>query len=85
MDSNYIHIRKNQVLELKGGGLIEKIKKHKATLLKIAASTAIPATALIASALINKDVPIDDEWIKLNIVDTGGGGKTLTQEWAYSR
>ena len=63
MDSNYIHIRKNHFLQLKGGGLMEKLKQHKGTLLKIAASTAIPAAALIAKTLINRgDTPIDDEW-----------------------
>jgi hypothetical protein len=83
--NNYIHIRQNHKLELRGGSIIDTIKKHKKTLLKVAAVVAVPTTLMIIKSLLNKDVPIDDEWIKLNIENTGNGGKTLTQEWAYSR
>jgi hypothetical protein len=83
MDNNFIHIRKNHKLELRGGGIIENVKKHKSTLLKIAGGVAVPATALIVNALLNGNKSDDDEWIKLNIENTPGGGKTLTQEWAY--
>lgn len=85
-DNNFIHIRKNHKLELKGGSIMDHVKKHKSTLLKIAGGVGVGASGLILNALLNGNnkADMDDEWIKLNIENTGNGGKTLTQEWAYS-
>ena len=84
MDNNFIHIRQNHKLELKGGSIMDHVKKHKSTLLKMAGGVGVGASALILNALLNGNNKSDDEWIKLNIEDTGNGGKMLTQEWAYS-
>ena len=84
MDNNFIHIRQNQNLQLKGGSIMEHFKKHKSTLLKIAGTVGVGASGLILNALLNGGNTIDNEWVKLNIENTAGGGKTLTQEWAYS-
>ena len=86
MENNFIHIRKGHKLELKGGSIIAHAKKHKSALIKIASGVAVGTSALILNALLNGNnkADMDDEWIKLNVVDTGNGGKSLTQEWAYS-
>jgi hypothetical protein len=64
---------------------MDHVKKHKSTLLKIAGGVGVGASGLILNALLNGGNTIDNEWVKLNIENTaGGGGKTLTQEWAYS-
>ena len=85
-DNNFIHIRKNHKLELRGGGIIENVKKHKSTLLKIAGGVAVPATALIVNALLNGNnkVGMDNEYVNLDLFDTPDGGQAISGNLVYS-
>jgi hypothetical protein len=86
MDNNFIHIRKNHKLELRGGGIIENVKKHKSTLLKIAGGVAVPATALIVNALLNGNnkVGMDNEYVNLDLLDLPDGSQSISGNLVYS-
>jgi hypothetical protein len=85
MDNNFIHIRKNHKLELRGGGIMDNVKKHKSTLLKIAGGVGAGATGLILNALLNgNNNKIDDEYVKLDLFDLPDGSQGLSGSLVYS-
>jgi hypothetical protein len=80
MKDNYIHIRKDHKLELKGGSIMDHVKKHKSSLLKIAGGVGASAgAALIAKALLNGGGnPIDNEWVNLDLFNTPDGQQAIS-------
>jgi hypothetical protein len=85
MDTNFIHIRKNHKLELKGGSIMDNLKKHKSTLLKIAGGVGVGATGLIINALLNgNDNKMDNEYVNLDLFDLPDGSQGLSGNLVYS-
>lgn len=84
MDNNFIHIRKNHKLELRGGSIMDHFKKNKNTLLKIAGGLGVGATGLILNSLLNGNNKIDNEYVNLDLFDLPDGSQGLSGNLVYS-
>ena len=86
MDNNFIHIRQNHKLELKGGSIMDNVKKHKSTLLKMAGGVGVGASALILNALLNGNnkVGMDNEYVNLDLFDLPDGGQSIRGNLVYT-
>lgn len=83
-DNNFIHIRKNHKLQLKGGSIMNHFKKHKSTLLKIAGGLGVGTSALILNSLINGN-NMDNEYVNLDLFDLPDGrGQSIRGNLVYS-
>ena len=85
-DNNFIHIRQNHKLELKGGSIMNHFKKNKSTILKIAGGVGAGASALILNALLNGNnkVGMNNEYVNLDLFDTPDGGQSISGNLVYS-
>lgn len=85
MDNNFIHIRKNHKLELRGGSIMDHFKKHKSTLLKIAGGVGVGATGVILKTLLNgNNNKMDNEYVNLDLIDLPDGSQGLSGNLVYS-